>query len=161
MGEPEFGVAPGVPFVVLGKVPHGEPLGELPGLFGVLGLIVEGWVVPRGVGLAGEVEPGTVGLGVPLGGAVCGVAVCAGGVAVPAGGVAGLAGGVAVPAGGVAGEPGVELCPGAPEPALGGAPPAGAVCATAQVAQQNRTDSNVIRCVGIFKTSRLTPGFNF
>lgn len=60
------------PFVGPGKVPHGEPLGEVPGVFGVLGLIVDGCVVPPGVGVAGEVEPGTAGLGVVCG--VCGVA---------------------------------------------------------------------------------------
>lgn len=139
--EPEFGVEPGVPLVVPGNVPQGEPLGELPGLFGVLGLMVDGSVVLPGVGLAGVFEPGTFGFGVPLGdvdpGVVCGVAVPAGGVAVLAGGVAVLAGGVAVPAGGVAGDPGVEDCP------AGGAPPEGAVCATAQLAQHSTTDSNV------------------
>ena len=71
----------------------------------------------------GEVEPGAVAFGDPLGtvvvfgfcGEPCGVAVPAGGVAVLAGGVAVLAGGVAVLAGGVAGlaggvagEPGVD-----------------------------------------------------
>jgi hypothetical protein len=127
-----------------GNVPHGVPLGELPGFFGVLGT-VDGCVVLPGAGVAG-----TVVFGVPLGnvepGVVCGVpaggvAVLAGGVAVLAGGVAGLAGGVAVPAGGVAGEPGVEDCPGLAEPPAGGAPPAGAVCATAQLAQHSTTDS--------------------
>lgn len=144
--EPEFGVEPGVPLVFPGNVPQGEPLGELPGLFGVLGLMVDGCVVLPGVGLAGVFEPGTVVFGVPLGdvdpGVVCGVAVPAGGVAVLAGGVAVLAGGVAVPAGGVAGDPGVEDCPALPEPLAGGAPPEGAVCATAQLAQQSTTDSN-------------------
>ncbi len=148
--DPAFGAEPGEPFGVPGRVPHGEPLGELPGVFGVLGLIVEGCVVLPGVGVPGEVDPGIFGFGVVVPGEavpgeaepgvlgfcgmVCGVAVPAGGVAVPAGGVAGPtgvvagpAGGVAVPAGGVTGEPGVELWPADPEPPAGAAPPAGAV----------------------------------
>lgn len=159
--EPEFGVEPGVEFVASGRVPQGE----LPGLFGVFGLTVDGCVVLPGVGLAGVVEPGTVVFGVPPGevdpGVVCwvvpagGVAVPAGGVAVLAGGVAGLAGGVAVPAGGVAGEPGVEDCPALPEPPAGGAPPEGAACATAHVAQPSTTDSNASFDFDIrFKSSR-------
>lgn len=67
LDDPEFGVVPGVPFVAPGSVPQGEPLGELPGLFGVLGLMVDGCVVPPGVGVAGEFDPGTVVFGVPLG----------------------------------------------------------------------------------------------
>lgn len=140
---PEFGDVLEDPFVLPGNVPQGEPLGEPPGLLGVLGLMVDGWVVLPGVGVAGEFEPGTVVFGVPLGdvdpGVVCGVP--AGGVAVPAGGVAVLAGGVAVPAGGVAGDPGVDVCP-ADEPPAGRAPPEGAACATAQLAQHNTTESN-------------------
>ena len=152
LDEPGFGVDPGVEFVAPGRVPHGEPLGELPGLFGVFGLTVAGCVVLPGVGLVGVVEPGTVVFGVPLGevdpGLVCcvvpagGVAVPAGGVAVLAGGVAGLAGGVAVPDGGVAGEPGVEVCPALREPPAGGAPPAGAVCASAQLPQHSTMNNN-------------------
>lgn len=139
--EPVFGVEPEAPLVVPGRVPQGEPLGDLPGFVGVFGLMVDGCVVLPGVGLVGEFEPGTVGLVVPFGevdpgvcGVDCGVAVRAGGVAVLAGGVAGLAGGVA-------GEPGVVLCPAAPP--AGGAPLAGAVCATAQLAHSSTTDSNV------------------
>jgi hypothetical protein len=144
--EPEFGGAVlDAPFELPGRVPQGEPLGELPGLFGVLGFMVDGWVVLPGVGVAGEFEPGTVVVGVPPGdadpGVVWGVVVPTGGVAVPAGGVAVLAGGVAVPAGGVAGDPGVEVCP-ADEPPAGGAPAEGAACATAQLAQHNTTESN-------------------
>ena len=91
-----------VPLVVPGSVPHGEPFGELPGIFDPLGFVVEGCV------LLGVVElPGVPALGV-----VIGVAGAACGVAVPAGGVAVLAGGVAVLAGGVAGEPGVVVEPG-------------------------------------------------
>jgi len=77
--DPAFGAEPGAPFGVPGKVPHGEPLGELPGVFGVFGLIVEGCVVLPGVGVAGEVDPGMVGFGVVLG-AVPGVLGLAGAV---------------------------------------------------------------------------------
>lgn len=113
--DPGFGFgalgAPGVP----GNVPHGDPLGVVLGLFGVLGFTVDGCVLLSGVGLAGEFEPGTV-PGVVFLGVVPLVELepgifgfwGAGGVAVLAGGVAGLAGGVAVLAGGVA-VPGVEL----------------------------------------------------
>lgn len=150
-----FGVESEAPFAVPGKVPHGEPLGEVPGVFVLLGFTVEGCVVLPGVGEFGEFDPGTVAFGVPPGevepgvvcplvcpGVACGVAVPAGGVAVLARGVAGLADGVAVPAGGVAGEPGVEVCPALPEPAAGAAPP-GELWAIAQLAQHNTTDSNV------------------
>lgn len=63
LGDPEFGTEPafGVveedPFVVPGRVPHGDPLGELPG-FGVYGL-VDGWLFVFGVPV-GDVEPGAV-----------------------------------------------------------------------------------------------------
>jgi hypothetical protein len=142
-----FGVEPDAPFAVPGKVPQGEPLGAVPGVLVVLGLTVEGCVVFPGVGELGEVDPGAVVFGFPLGevepgfcpGVVCGVAVPAGGVAVRAGGVAGLAGGVAVLAGGVAG---LELCPSLLEPPAGAAPP-GELWATAQLAQHNTTDSHV------------------
>lgn len=136
--DPAFGVVLDVPFVVPGRVPHGEPLGELPGFVGVLGLTVDGCVVLPGVGVAGEFDPGTVVFGVPLGDAVPGV-FC--GVVVPAGGVAVPAGGVAVLAGGVAGDPGVEACPA--DPAGGTAPPEGVDCAAAQLPQQSTTESNV------------------
>jgi hypothetical protein len=120
--DPEFGFEalgdPGVP----GNVPHGDPLGVVPGSFGVFGFTVDGCVLLPVAGLPGEFEPGTVPGVVFLGVAplvelepgvfgfcgACGVAVLAGGVAVPAGGVAVLAGGVAVLGGGVA-VPGVEL----------------------------------------------------
>jgi hypothetical protein len=137
LDEPVFGVEPDAPLAVPGKVPQGEPLGEVPGVFVVLGFTVDGCVALPGVGVVGEFEPGTVVFGVPLGAVdpVCGVAV-------PAGGVAVLAGGVAVLAGGVAGEPGVEVCPALLEPPAGAAPP-GELCATAQLAQHKTTDSNV------------------
>jgi hypothetical protein len=142
LDEPEFGVEPGVEFVAPGRVPHGEPLGEPLGLFGVFGLTVDGCVLLPGTVVfgvpLGEVDPGVACFVVPAGG----VAVPAGGVAALAGGVAGLAGGVVVPAGGVAGEPGVEVCPGLPEPPGLGAPPDGAVCASAQVPQHSTTDNN-------------------
>ena len=132
--EPEFGPEPGVEFVAPGRVPHGE----LPGLFGVFGLTVDGCVVRPGVGLVGVVEPGTVVFGVPLGEVDPGIVSCV----VPARGVAVPAGGVAVPAGGVAGEAGVEVCPALREPPAGGAPPDGAVCASAKL-PHNTTDNNV------------------
>jgi hypothetical protein len=45
--DPEFGTEPDDPFPddpldVPGRVPHGEPLGELPGLVGVFGVMVDG-----------------------------------------------------------------------------------------------------------------------
>jgi hypothetical protein len=96
--EPEAPVVPAVP----GMVPHGEPLGVVPGAVVVFGFTVEGCVLLPGVAGFVELAPGTLepapGVAVPAGG----VAVWAGGVAVPAGGVAERAGGVAVPAGGVA-----------------------------------------------------------
>lgn len=93
--EPVFGVGePGVP-VVFGNVPHGEPLGLVPGVLEVFGFTVEGLVLLPGVAGFVEFEPGT-----PEGEA--GVAEPAGGVAGLACGVAGLAGGVAELGGGVA-----------------------------------------------------------
>ena len=127
-GTPE-GVVPGVPGVpelpclfaeVEGEVEDDEPgledpvLGvELPGmpgkgpqgaLLGVveLGSIGDGWVLLPGVGVFGEVVPGT---GV-VGGGVVGIAGLPGGVTGVPAGVAVLAGGVAVLPGGVA-VPGV------------------------------------------------------
>lgn len=95
---PEAPVVPAVP----GMVPHGEPLGVVPGAVVVFGFTVEGCVLLPGVAGFVELAPGTLepapGVAVPAGG----VAVWAGGVAVPEGGVAERAGGVAVPAGGVA-----------------------------------------------------------
>src|SRR6202158_3001624 len=118
-------------------VPQGELLGEVPGVFGVLRLAVDGCVVLPGVELFGDVDPGVVVFGVPLGevpGVVCGVAV-------PAGGVAVLAGGVAVLAGGVAGEPGVELCPELLVEPPAAAPPPAELWAIAQLPQHNTTRS--------------------
>jgi hypothetical protein len=154
LDDPAFGVVPDGVLAVPGKVPQGEPLGEVPGVFVVLGLTVEGCVVLPGVGGLGELDAGAVVFGVPLGGVEPGV-VCPGmvcGVTVPVGGVAVLAGGVAVPAGGAAGEPGVELCPALLEPPAGAAPP-GELWATAQLAQHNTTDSNVSFRDDMFKTS--------
>ena len=58
--DPEFGFealgGPGVP----GNVPHGDPLGVVPGSFGVFGFTVDGCVLLPGAGLPGEVAPGTV-----------------------------------------------------------------------------------------------------
>lgn len=126
------------PLDVPGRVPHGEPLGEVPGLVGVFGLMVEGWVVLPGVGVLGDVEPGTVVLGVPLGELVPGVGT----------GVCGTGG----PACGVAGEPGVEVCPALLElPA--GVPAEGAVCATTQLAEHKTTDNKVNFIFDIFNLS--------
>ncbi len=112
LDDPEFGAETDGPFAVPGKVPQGELLGDVPGVFGELGSTVDGCVVLPGVKVLGDVDPGVEVFGVPLGEVepgVCPGVVC--GVAVPTGGVAVLAGGVAVLAGGVAGEPGVEFCP--------------------------------------------------
>src|SRR3984957_5796236 len=97
----------------------------------VLGCTVEGCGVLPGVGLVGELEPGAVGFGVPLGepdpGAVCGVVDPVGGLTLPVGGAV---------------ERGAELCRALPEPPAGAAPP-GELWATAQLAQHNTTDSKV------------------
>ncbi len=53
--------------VVPGRVPHGAPFGELPGIFDPLGLVVEGVVVLGGVLLGVVEEPGVPALGVVLG----------------------------------------------------------------------------------------------
>ena len=82
--DPVLGVEPDVPFAVPGSVPHGEPLGGVPGVFGEFGFMVEGCVVVPGVGVCGEVELGTVVFGDVDPDGLCGVAVPAGGVAVPA-----------------------------------------------------------------------------
>ena len=61
-----FGIEPGTLFAVFGSVPHVDPLGELPGVVDIFGLMVEGWLVPLGVGVVGELEPGTAVFGVPF-----------------------------------------------------------------------------------------------
>jgi hypothetical protein len=76
--DPASGVDPFGALAVSGKVPHGEPLGVVPGAFGVFGLIVEGCVLLPGVAGFGEVDPGTV--------PVCGATVPVGGVTDPVGG---------------------------------------------------------------------------
>ena len=123
--DPDFGVDPDVSFCFPGNVPHGEPLGEVPGVVELFGVTVEGCVGVAGVGVAGEVAPGTV----PAGG----VAVLPGGVAGDACGVAGCPCGVAVPPGGIAGAVWVEVWPGVLAPAAGR-------CAAAHVAQPSITD---------------------
>lgn len=170
-----FGVELDAPSAVPGKLPHGEPLGVVPGFVVVLGLTVEGCVGVPGVGGFGEFEPGTAcGVAVPAGG----VAVLAGGVAVSAGGVAALAGGVAVPAGGVAVPAGGVAVPigGVAVPAGGVAVLAGGVAVVAggaavraggvagepavdlwakdQLAQHSTIESNVSFRDNIFRTSR-------
>jgi hypothetical protein len=142
LDDPEFGAEPDAPFAVPGMVPHGEPLGDVPGLFGLLGFTVEGWVVfPGAEGLVGF-EPGALAFGVPLDedapGLVCPGAVC---------GAVAPVGGLTAPVGGAVGEPGVELCPALLEPPAGCAPPAellpAELWATAQLAQHNTTHSKV------------------
>jgi hypothetical protein len=136
-----FGVEPDAPFAPPGKVPQGEPLGEVPGVFVVLGLTVEGCVVLPGVAELCELDPGALVFGVPVGevdpgvvwlGVVWPVVVCG---TVPVGGFT-------LPVGGVAVEPGAELCPALLAPPAGAAPP-GAAWAIAQLAQHNTTESNV------------------
>jgi hypothetical protein len=171
-GDPGLEVELDVPLAVPGNVPQGDPAGDVP--LEVPVFVVPVFVVddelPAGVVVFGEVEPGMVVFGVPVGeldvgvlgfcGDACGVAVPVGdvgvpadGVAVPAGGVAVLAGGVAVLAGGVAGEPGVELCPEVVELPAGCAPPVGVPCDMAQLAQPKITDSSVIFDFVIFSHS--------
>ena len=138
--EPGFEVAgfaePAVPGAFPGSVPHGDPLGVVPGLFVVFGFTVEGDVLVPGVAGAGEFDPGMLPGEVAFGddpfgplcgdvcGVVCGVAGCADGVAFAAGGVAVWAGGVAVRAGGVAVP--------------------GELWAIVQLAQQQSTNNNLI-----------------
>lgn len=120
--DPALGAEePVVPDVV---GPQGAPLGLVPGVFGLLGA-VEGCVFPLElegfVGFEPGVVDGELGDVEPVGG-----------VAEPVGGV------VAVPAGGVA-LLGDWLCA-APELPAGADPPAGALCATTQVAQKRSTE---------------------
>jgi hypothetical protein len=114
--------APGVP----GNVPHGDPLGVVPGVVEVFGFTVEGCVLLPLDGGFVEFDPGT-----PEGDV--------GGFTEPVGGAVGLLVGGAEE--GVA--PGAWLRPAEPELPVGGAPPAGAVCAATQVAQKRRTERNV------------------
>jgi hypothetical protein len=129
LGDPALGAEPGVPFAVLGMVPHGDVPGELPGPFGVLGFTVDGCVV---FGF----EPGVLAFGVPLGEEELGLA-CPGVVC----GLVAPVGGFTAPVGGAAGEPDVGLCPAVLEPPEGRAPP-GELWASAQLAQPNTSDSN-------------------
>ncbi len=119
--DPGFGVAelepgcdvagfvePAVPGALPGRVPHGDPLGIVSGVFAEFGFTVEGDVLVPGIVGAGEFDPGMLPGEVEVGddpfgllcgndcGVVCGVAAWAGGVAVLAGGVAVWVGGVAV-----------------------------------------------------------------
>ena len=154
-GDPVFGAEPDAPFAVPGKVPQGEPLGEVPGLFG---FTVDGWVVlPGAEGFVGF-EPGVLVFGVPLGeeapgvvcpGVVCPGLVCPGAVC----GVVAPVGGFTEPVGGAVCEPEVELCPALLEPPAGAAPP-GELWATAQLAQHNTTDNNVSFRDDMSKASR-------
>jgi hypothetical protein len=89
-------VEPAVPGALPGSVPHGDPLGVVPVVFVVFGFTVEGDVLVPGVAGAGEFEPGMLPGEVAFGddpfgllcGVVCGAEGCADGVAVWAGGVA-------------------------------------------------------------------------
>jgi hypothetical protein len=129
--EPGFEVAGFVEPAVAGalpeSVPHGNPLGVVPGVFVVFGLTVEGDVLVPDVAGAGEFDPGALSGEVAFGddpfARLCGV-VSGVGVAVAAGGVAVWPGGVAVWAGGVA-------VPGEPWDIV-------------QLAQQQSMDNNVI-----------------
>jgi hypothetical protein len=141
LDDPEFGVEPDSPLAVSGKVPHGEPLGEVPGFVEVLGLTVDGCVLVPGVGGFGEFEPGTVVFGVPLGDVDPGGGLPVGGVVVPVCGEVLPVGGFTEPVGGADGEA-VELCPALLEPPAGAAA-RGALCATAQLAQHNTTESKL------------------
>jgi len=149
------------PAVEPGIVVHGAPAVDPFAPFGVAPVVFEVPAAPV-VGVVPGVGAGWDGVAVPAGGVAVpapGVAVPGPGVAVPAPGVAVPAPGVAVPAPGVvavpapgvvvvpAGSvavppggtlaPGVEVCPGA---AVVGAAPAGAVCATIQLAQPKSSD---------------------
>ena len=146
--DPVFGAEPDAPLAVPGIVPHGEALGDVPGLFGLFGFAVDGCVVfPGSEGFVG-LEPGAPVFGVPPGeeepGVVCPGAVC---------GVVAPVGGFTAPVGGAVGEPGVELCPALLEPPAGRAPPA-ELWATAQLAQHNTIDSNVRFRDDMSKSSR-------
>jgi hypothetical protein len=122
-------VAPAVP----GKDPQGEPLGLFPGV--VFGSIVDGFVVLPGVGGFGEFAPGTVDGALGVGDGVVGVEVPPGGVAVF----------------------GACVWLAAPEVPAGGAPPAGAACATTEAAQSKMTERKPRFLVGI----RKPPALNF
>jgi hypothetical protein len=129
---PEFpvdGDAPDpVAFPVPGIVPHGDPLGVVPGAVEVFGFTVEGCVLLPAVGGFVEFEPGTAEGDVePVGGAV--VLPVGGAVVLPVGGaVVLLVGGADC------------VCP-AVLPALpAGALPPAACCAATQVAQPNTTE---------------------
>jgi hypothetical protein len=158
---PVLGVVPGVGLVpgvveapgVPGKVPQGEPLGEVPGVLVVFGLIVDGWVEPPGVGLVVEFEPGTVGAGV-LGVVVDGLVPCGVCVVLPVGGVTEPVGGVTEPVDGVV-VPGVvgAVLGDVLEPPAGGAP-AGALCATPQLAQAKTANNGTIIFFDIILTSQ-------
>jgi len=110
-GVEEFPTEPVAP----GMDPQGDVGEDDPGV--LFGFIVDGWVVLPGVGVFGDVAPGTVG-------GLVGVAVLPRGVALPE---------VFAPV--------LPEFPAFPAPAAGAvppagaAPPAGALCATAQTAQ--------------------------
>jgi hypothetical protein len=147
LDDPLLGAEPGVPFAVLGMVPHGDVLGELPGLLGLFGFTVDGCAVfPVAEGLVGFAPgiPGEEELGVTCPGVVCGVVA--------------PVGGFTAPVGGAVGEPAVGLCPAVLEPPAGRAPPE--LWANAQLAQHSTTDNNVsfrddIKGLQSFRTALL------
>ena len=65
--DPVFGAEPDDPLAVPGIVPHGEALGDVPGLFGLFWFAVDGCVAfPGSEGFVG-LEPGALVFGVPPG----------------------------------------------------------------------------------------------
>jgi hypothetical protein len=139
LGGGAFGVGGGA----FGVVVFGVPFGFVPFGFSPFGVVVFGGF-PLGVVPFGFVVFGLFVFGVPVpgvGGGFCGVAVPGDwGVALPG------ACGVAVP--------GFPLCPAEPELLGGGAPPAGAACATTHVAQPRTTANKLIFPTDMMKSLR-------
>jgi len=153
---PEFPVLPvegddpdpdvfGVEFPAPGMLPHGDPLGVVPGAVELFGFTVEGCVLLPGVGGFVEFEPGIAEGDVePVGGVV--VPPVGGAVVLPVGGA------VVLLVGGADCD-----CP-AVLPALpAGADPPAACCATTHVAQPSTTEKNPILIIDIAKL----PARNF
>ena len=129
--DPAFGVEP-----LPGKVPHGDPLGVVPGAFDVFGFTVDGRVLLPGVAGFVEFDPGTVD------GAVCGFTEPVCGLAEP---VAGAVLGAGV-------ELGACACPVDPP---GAAPPDPRLCAITHVAQKKSTERIVSFLADISEASRI------
>lgn len=133
----ELPVAPGV---APGKLPHGDPLGVVPGVFGLFGFTVEGCVLLPGVGGVIEFEPGIADGGEdPVGGGVA--VLVGGGVVVLVGGVVGV--GAVVLVGVVVGVGAVVLVGGGVAVLVGGAGGV-LVCAATQAAQHKTTERRLI-----------------